>query len=230
MRPNSISTPLPPPHKDVETTMTYGNNSGSRASPLAVLGCIGIAAILVIAIAVGGYVFFGDRLGTDSSVAAEGSADDTGDDGDTEEEGTEEDADGDADNSGGEGNTVQVENLSFTLDSVTPGIDTITGHDRENVPAGQYVAIEVTAENTGDQEEYLSSSMQALVDTDGIEYEMDIPASTDHMDDPGDSPTLNPGETGDLTLVYDIPDDAEPGHMLVSDHSVETDPARLDVS
>ena len=34
--------------------MTYGNNSGSRTSPLAVLGCIGIAAILMIAIAVGG--------------------------------------------------------------------------------------------------------------------------------------------------------------------------------
>ena len=214
--------------------MTYGNNSGSRTSPLAVLGCIGIAAILMIAIAVGGYVFFGDRLGTDSSVAAEDSADDTGDDGDTEEEGTEEDAGGDSGNGGGDGSTVQPGDLSYTFVSMTVDYGNVERYEDETyVPDGQFVKVEMEVENHGDELITFTPVPTRMVDGQGVEHEHHIEATTTVRNDYERfrevSGNLEQGDSGLFVALYDIPADEEPSHLLVSDMGFGDPQASLDL-
>ncbi|GAB3739421.1 DUF4352 domain-containing protein [Nocardiopsis nanhaiensis] len=216
--------------------MTYGNNPGSRTSPLAVLGCIGIAAILVIAIAVGGYVFFGDRLGTDSSVAAEDSADDTGGDGDTEGGGAEEDADDDGDtgSGGGEGGTVQPGDLSYTFYSMTTDYGSVESHRGPVIePDGQFVLVEMVVENHGSELITFSPVPTRMVDGQGIEYEHHIEATVsekgNYASTSGVSANLEPGDDGYFLALYDIPADEDPSHLLVSDMSFGDPQANLDL-
>ncbi|GAB3688125.1 DUF4352 domain-containing protein [Nocardiopsis oceani] len=213
--------------------MTYGNNSGSRTSPLAVLGCIGIAAILMIAVAVGGYVFFGDRLGSDSSVAAEADDGDTsGDDGDTEDEGTEED--GDAGNGGGDGSTVQPGDLSYTFYSMTTDYGSVESYQGPIIePDGQFVLVKMVVENHGSELISFSAVPTRMVDSQGIEYEHHIEATVSSKDNyastSGVSANLEPGDDGYFLALYDIPADEEPSHLLVSDMGHDDDQANLDL-
>lgn len=217
--------------------MTYGNNSGSRTSPLAVLGCIGIAAILVIAIAVGGYVFFGDRLGTDSSVAAE----DSSDNGETGDEGAEGDGaddagadEGDSGNGGGEGSTVQPGDLSYTFVSMTVDYGNVERYEDETyVPDGQFVKVEMEVENHGDELITFMPVPTRMVDGQGVEHEHHIEATStvrsEHERFREVSGNLEPGDSGLFQAMYDIPADEEPSHLLVSDMGFGDPQASLDL-
>lgn len=114
------------------------------------------------------------------------------------------------------------------LDSVVTGIGALSNGLGDNVPSGQYAAIDMTVEDLGDDEEFMSSPGRVLVDSIGTEHGLGVPATGAH-DGPVQAITLQPGESGKMTIVHDIPVDAEPDHMLLKDHDVMTEPVRLDL-
>lgn len=81
---------------------------------------------------------------------------------------------------------------------------------------GRYVAVSITAENIGSEPTYFENTAQKLYDAEGRRFGHDTDA-TIALDEVPTLGELNPGQSGDFTVVFDIPDDAEFDHIEVSD-------------
>lgn len=163
-----------------------------------------------------------------AAVVSVGSDSDVNDD--TAVEAVEADTDNDEDN--GEesgyalGETFEHGSFEFTVHSVEYGVASIEGEfGLTEEPRGEYIVVELTAENVSSSAEYLTGSDQVLMDADGSMYEYDLMASSDatFVDQ------LNPGQSAEASLAYDVNEGTEIDHMLVNGESMFDDGVRVDL-
>ncbi len=156
----------------------------------------------------------------------EDTAEDTGTEAADTDTGGEEDGEEEGEESHELGETFEHGSFAFTVRSVEEGVASVEGEFGLTEQArGEYIVVELTAENTSSSAEYLDGSNQVLMDTDGNMYERDISASSDDsfMDQ------LNPGQSAEATLAYDVTSGTEIDHMLVNGKTMIDDGVRVDL-
>lgn len=115
----------------------------------------------------------------------------------------------------GIGEPVQVGDFEVTVTGIEQGI-THVGHEQLGAdPQGQFVIVSVSVTNTGTTAEYFFADNQKLIDEQGREHSSSSAAV--HLDQ-GQVllQQINPGNTLEGALLYDIPVDAVPQTLTVS--------------
>ncbi|GAA4917069.1 DUF4352 domain-containing protein [Streptomonospora salina] len=180
------------------------------------LGCGGLAVlVLVIVLAV---------------VLAGGGSEDSGDgSGDGGGSGNGGDGGGSA---AGIGETVESGAFAFTVTEVEDGVTELsddTGVMTET-PQGQYVIVHVTVENVGDESGTFDASGQKLFDGDGNEYSADSQAPIMTGDQNAFLNEINPGNTVEGRIAFDIPTDVQPTRIELSSFLSIDEPAVVNLT
>ena len=115
----------------------------------------------------------------------------------------------------GIGSTVRDGTFEFTVTSVEPGVARVGGSAVNKQAQGQFVLVHVTVTNTGDQAQWFFASNQTLVDTQGRQHSADESAAI-YLDD-YITAEINPGNSVQGTVVFDIPADAVPASVELHD-------------
>lgn len=107
--------------------------------------------------------------------------------------------------------------FEFTVTSVEPGVahigDATFGVDAQ----GQFLLVHVTVANVGDAAQYFDSSSQKLLDTQGRTHSADASAAIYLPDSNSFLTSINPGNTVEGIIVFDIPVDATPASLELHD-------------
>jgi Domain of unknown function (DUF4352) len=103
------------------------------------------------------------------------------------------------------GDPVQDGDFTFTVTAVEDGRQSLGGPPATRVPRGQFVLVYFTVHNRVLSPSLFAEEYQYLTDGDGRKYE-------GHIVDRGDlfQADINPGNTVEGVLVFDIASDAEP--------------------
>jgi hypothetical protein len=126
----------------------------------------------------------------------------------------------------GIGELVEHGDWEMTVTSYEEGV--ATGDLRAEFPeepAGQWIVVEMTATNIASSPEYFEPSDQVLLDVDGSMYSYDILASHEVWD----LDTVNPGNTVEGQIAFDVPEGVEISHMMVNGASAFEDGVRVDI-
>lgn len=198
----------PPPKKGMSTGAKIGIGCG---------GCAGLVVIIVL------IVVIATVMGGDDTESGDGGGSDTEAGGGNSDEGGEE--------ASGIGDTVESGAFAFTVTDVETGVEQVSDSSGvlTETPDGQFVIVSVTVENIGDQAGTFESSSQRLVDASDREHSTDVEAEIT-----GDAESflnqINPGNSVKGELIFDIPADAEPSHVELSDFLTLDESARVDLS
>ncbi|MDA2805215.1 DUF4352 domain-containing protein [Nocardiopsis suaedae] len=191
------------------------------------LGC-GLAAALGFLLLIGGCV----ALIVSSPPSDDGgSADPSADGGGSEGEGGSGDGGSGGQDAAAIGETVESGAFAFTVTGVETGVTEVSDESGfvTETPDGQYVVVDVTVENIGEESGYFDSSSQKLIDADGKEYSTDTVAEIT-----GDTESLlneiNPGNTVEGQLIFDVPEDVELDRLELRDFISLDSSAVVDVS
>ena len=107
--------------------------------------------------------------------------------------------------------------FEFTVTSVESGVarvgDDVFGKDAQ----GQFTLVHVTVTNIGDKAQYFDGSSQKLVDAQGRTHSADGSAAIYLGDAESFLNQINPGNTVQGTVVFDIPADATPVSLELHD-------------
>lgn len=174
----------------------------ARHKVLTVLGAIVLIAVIGTAIGGGG----GDD---EAEPAADSAADAPGG---SEEGAGAEGGDGVA---AGIGDAVLSGDLEFTITGVEEGGAELGSEYVSTAAQGEFLLVHVTVTNTGDEAHYFTGGEQTLVDDQGRRHETDGAAS---LYIPGNETlfaNINPGNTVEGVLVFDLPADAVPVEIEV---------------
>lgn len=108
--------------------------------------------------------------------------------------------------------------FEFTVTEVETGIQHVGGEYVGTDAQGQFVVVHVTVHNTGDEPRMLSMSSQQLYDAQGRKFEassgaaaMALPESDAFVNN------INPGNSVDAQLLFDVPEDFQPGSIELHD-------------
>ncbi|AKS36816.1 DUF4352 domain-containing protein [Mycolicibacterium goodii] len=109
--------------------------------------------------------------------------------------------------------------FEFVVRSVQPGLSEVGDNPFLNQKAqGQFVIVTLSVQNIGDRAQGFSPSNQKLVDTDGRSFETDTSAQIAlDNNDIAVWDNINPGNTVDVSLVYDMPAGAAPASIELHD-------------
>lgn len=125
----------------------------------------------------------------------------------------------------GVGDTVRVGDFDVTVTEVEPGLTSIGEDFLAEEPQGQFVVVRASVTNTGDSAEYFLDGEQQLIDAQDRQHSTSSSAFL--MDEESLWLTeINPGNTVEGALLYDIPADASPVALDVS-AGLFTDPVRI---
>ncbi len=115
------------------------------------------------------------------------------------------------------GTPVRDGKFEFTVTSLEPGVEHI-GSDGFGVDAqGQFLLVHVTVTNIGDEAQYFDGSSQDLTDTEGRTHSADSSAAI-YLDDSNSFLNqINPGNSVDGVVVFDIPVGAVPASIELHD-------------
>ncbi|GHC69823.1 hypothetical protein GCM10007079_00720 [Nocardiopsis terrae] len=185
-----------------------------KKSPALLFGCLGCSGLILLVLIVVGALALGS--GDEDGATEDSTSADSGDGGGNDEaadEGADEDL-------AGIGDRVEVGGLAFTVTGVEDGLTEASGALDTYTAEGQYVAVSVTVENTGNEPTYFENTAQKLYDAEGREFGHDSDA-TIALDEGPMLGELNPAQSGDFTVVFDIPADAEVDRIEVSDDMFE---------
>lgn len=109
--------------------------------------------------------------------------------------------------------------FEFVVTSVQPGLTEIGDNPYLAKHAqGQFVVVAMSVKNIGDKPQSFSPSAQKLFDADGRSFESDTMAQIALGD--SDVPVydnINPGNTVEVKVVYDMPPDAVPTSIELHD-------------
>ncbi|AOS64268.1 DUF4352 domain-containing protein [Actinoalloteichus hymeniacidonis] len=111
----------------------------------------------------------------------------------------------------GIGSTVRDGSFEFSVREVESGVASIGSDYTESVAQGAYVLVHLTVGNIGDEAQLLADSNQVLIDENGRRFDADTGAAVISLR--GNDTFLNninPGNTVEGTLVFDMPVDAQP--------------------
>lgn len=207
--------------------------SRGGVSPMVVVACVGGALLLLIVVAVGAVALInrGSSGADDSASGAEppewdatletpeglGGDDDPLDDDFLDDDFLDDDDDEDAASDSPEGSTVQPGDLEFTFESLDTDVGPIEATRGEFTANDEYIIVGFEVENLGDDMVMFFHTGVTLVDTDGVEYSVSTEESTEIRDQSGFSHNIEPGDRGLVEVVFDIPEDAEPYYLEVTD-------------
>ncbi|SDC56034.1 protein of unknown function [Sanguibacter gelidistatuariae] len=117
----------------------------------------------------------------------------------------------------GIGSVVADGKFEFTVNSLEPGVahigDATFGVDAQ----GQFLLVHVTVTNIGDQAQYFDSSSQKLLDAQGRTHSADSTAAVYLPDSNSFLTSINPGNTVEGIIVFDVPADASPASLELHD-------------
>lgn len=186
--------------------MSYPAPQQPQPQPKKSRGCL-----WAVLIALGLFVLFGfvgcaalvASVGSDSSGSGQSASSSDGG------KGGDEDGSGD-EPTAGIGDTVEDGAFAFTVTDVETGVSSIGGEYLNQQAQGQYVIVHVTVENVGDRAELFSGANQKLFDADGREYSNDSGAEIYLENSESFLNEINPGNTVEAQVVFDIPEDVEP--------------------
>ena len=117
----------------------------------------------------------------------------------------------------GIGDAVQDGKFEFVVTEIETGIAEVGDEYLNEQAQGQFVLVHMTVSNTGDRAQMLDGSNQKLVDTQGREHSADGSAAI-YLGDTGTFLNdINPGNSVEGTVVFDIPSDAEPASITLHD-------------
>ncbi|NEC93298.1 DUF4352 domain-containing protein, partial [Streptomyces sp. SID12501] len=105
----------------------------------------------------------------------------------------------------GIGTPVRDGKFEFTVTGVEPGVtrvgDDMFGQDAQ----GQFLLVHVTVTNIGDEAQYFDGSSQKLTDTQGRTHSADTGAAIYLGDAQSFLNQINPGNSVQGTVVFDVP-------------------------
>ncbi|WP_280439721.1 DUF4352 domain-containing protein [Nocardia cyriacigeorgica] len=114
------------------------------------------------------------------------------------------------------GASVRDGKFEFTVTAVDPPISTIGDNPyMQKTAQGEYILVHVTVTNIGDRPQTYFSSNQKLFDDQGRRYENDTMAElnvNEHLSTP-----INPGNSVDVTIVFDVPVGTVPAALQLHD-------------
>lgn len=117
----------------------------------------------------------------------------------------------------GLGTAVRDGKFEFTVTAVEPGVARV-GDDLLGVDAqGQFVLVHVTVTNIGDAAQMFDSSSQKLFDAQGREHSADSTAGIYLGDANSFLNDINPGNSIQGVVVFDVPADAVPASVELHD-------------
>lgn len=117
----------------------------------------------------------------------------------------------------GIGDSVRDGKFEFTVTGVESGVPSVGDDYLSQEAQGQYVLVAMTVENIGDEAQYFFGDNQDLTDTEGRTHSADGTASI-YLDSADSLMTeINPGNTVDGVVVFDIPTDATPAEIELHD-------------
>lgn len=118
----------------------------------------------------------------------------------------------------GIGNSVDDGQFRFTVTKIDCGNASVGKGIMQEDAQGQYCLVNMTVENIGEEAQTFDSSSQYLYDTQDRKFDSDTGASLS-MEDLGNSflNEINPGNSVDGVVVFDIPVDATPARLELHD-------------
>lgn len=112
--------------------------------------------------------------------------------------------------------------FEFVVKSVACGTASVGGQYLNKTAQGQYCLATVSVKNIGDKQQYFSESDQKLLNASGQQYSPDSTATL--YNSPNNSDVflaqINPGNSVEGVLVYDIPKDQTPVTAELHDSSL----------
>ena len=116
----------------------------------------------------------------------------------------------------GIGTPVRDGKFEFTVTAVDPGKSTIGTGSISKTAQGQFVLVHVTVRNIGNQQQFFDQSSQKMIDQQGRQLSPDTTAGV-YVDPNNFLAQINPGNSVEGLLVYDIPKDAVPTKLQLHD-------------
>lgn len=118
----------------------------------------------------------------------------------------------------GVGSPARDGRFEFTVSSFECGESTVGDGPFQEEAQGQFCLMEVTVENIGDESQFFSGDNQYVFNEEGTEYSAST-AATFANNPEGDElfTEINPGNSVDGTVVFDIPEDAEVAYAELHD-------------
>ena len=150
------------------------------------------------------------------SVASNGGSSDNSASSGSSEESTSESSDSAGESATkmlGIGDAAQDGVFKFTVKSVKCGIKGYGSADFGVKAQGQYCEFAVSVENTGDKAEYMFADNQKLFSADNKEFSADTSALIYASDSDTWIKEINPGNTLEGLLIFDVPKDIELSHL-----------------
>jgi hypothetical protein len=107
--------------------------------------------------------------------------------------------------------------FEFTVTELEDGVKDVGSEFLNKEAQGQFVLVHMSVENIGDEAQYFDGSSQELVDTEGRTHSADSEAAI-YLDDSNSFLNeINPGNTVEGVVVFDIPKKATPATLLLHD-------------
>lgn len=215
----------------------YGQPQPKKSSPWLwiSLGCGGLFVIGVVLVVLLVFVFGDSGEGEGGSAEGSGSGSEgTGED----ENGTGSGSGSGADTESGLGNetrsnpdmpgigeTVEHDGLRFTITQIDAGLPEAGDH----TPLGEYVAVWIELEPAGSASDDFWRDEQHLYTYDGQEIEEDYDATGDYTED-SMLIDLQPGESYETAIVFDVEDPSQISHMGLSAETLGGNEVEIDVT
>lgn len=117
----------------------------------------------------------------------------------------------------GIGDAVRDGKFEFTVTAVETGVPEVGDEFLREEAQGQFVLVHLTVANIGDEAQMLDGSNQTLVDTEGREHSANSSAAIYLEDSDTFLNDINPGNSVEGTVVFDIPADAVPATVELHD-------------
>ncbi|MFI2105331.1 DUF4352 domain-containing protein [Isoptericola sp. NPDC019693] len=115
------------------------------------------------------------------------------------------------------GDKVRDGKFEFTVTKLEDGVQEVGDEFLSEKAQGQFVLVHMTVENIGDEAQYFDGSSQSLVDTEGRTHSADSEAAI-YLDESNSFLNeINPGNTVDGVVVFDIPEKATPETLELHD-------------
>lgn len=168
-----------------------------------------IVAVFVIY----GAVNSGEEQSTDSTTAETSKTDETDAGGGQ----AADDAPPAEDSAPGIGDAVRDGKFEFTVTEIQPSVSEIGDDYLSEQAHGQFVLVHLTVSNIGDKSQMLFGDNQTLVDDQGREHAANTMAGIYLDDNDTFANEINPGNTVEGIVVFDIPADAVPTSIELHD-------------
>jgi hypothetical protein len=118
----------------------------------------------------------------------------------------------------GIGEPVRDGQFEFVVTELQTGVESVGEGEFGEAAQGEFALVNLTVENIGDDEQLFDGDAQLLFDTEGREHShADVEAALYLEGSESFLNEINPGNTVEGTLLYDLPPDAVPERVELHD-------------